>query len=225
MKFFIQDIKNSIDFFLRNTLVFSRKNFSEDSERVKLENEYLGAVFEKYLTKNDKGHNRILDIGSKNWSYVQSEYDYFKSFCKFELNGIELDAHRVCTNLYSRYEIAKFYTKDLEATNYIVGDLLEHEGEYDYIIWVLPFITKIPHVSWGLPLRYFKPYEMLEKAYSLLNENGELLIINQGEGEYEIQKELIRGLGLEAEFYGEIEDTQGVFRHKRYCSKLRKTSK
>ena len=95
---------------------------------------------------------------------------------------------------------------------------MAHNEKYDYIIWILPFITEYPHVKWGLPLKYFRPEEMLSHAYSLLNENGEMLIFNQGENEYNIQKELISKLGLNCKLIGEVENEFNPYRNKRFCS-------
>lgn len=211
------DLSNKYgDLLSQNT---TRRNF--------LLNLYYLKVFDKYLSQKAKENLSVLDIGSKNWEYVKSEHVFFKSFVKdFTLNGIELDAYRMCSNFYNRYEISKFYTKNLTNTNYIPGDFIEHQQKYDCIIWILPFITKYPLIKWGLPLKYFKPQEMLLHAYNLLNPEGELLIINQGEDEYLIQQELAGKTDAEITYLplGEIEDRFGIFRHKRYCSKLIKAN-
>ena len=255
MLYILDNIKNNFDFFLRNLITVSRKNYFEKPQelngifdnkeqkdlyntlkgkygsilsqnttrRIFLLNLYYLNIFDKYLRKKAKNNISILDIGSKNWEYVKSEYVFFKSFVNdFSLNGIELDAYRLCSNFYNRYEIAKFYTKDLENTKYIKGNFLKHQQKYDYIIWILPFVTKHPLVKWGLPLKYFKPSEMLIHAYNLLNPEGELLIINQGKEEYSIQQELINKINNKKEYLplGEIEDIFGIFKNKRYCSKL-----
>ena len=251
MAYFIDNLRNSFDFLLRNPL--SRKNYYEEPEdlsdifengeeenfyntlkekygstlendttqRIFLENIYFLNIFDKYLTKNKKENPSILDIGSKNWSYVKSEYVFFHSFAKdVFLNGIELDAYRLSSNFYTRFEIAKFYTKDLAGTNYIAGDLLKHQGKYDYIIWILPFVTQYPLVKWGLPLKYFKPEQMLKHTYNMLNKNGELLIINQGEEEYKIQQNLYENLDLEPLLFDKAEDIFNLFKNQRFISKV-----
>ena len=257
MLYFLADIRNRFDFFMRKRMNLSRSNYSEKpqnykdalfgAEQIRLyellkqeydtslienstqrnfsENIYFLNVFNKFLSKKSAESISVLDIGSKNWSYVKSEHAFFSSFAKeLHLNGIELDAYRLCTNLYTRYEIAKFYTKGLLSTEYIVGDFMEHNDKYDYIIWILPFIKKYPLIKWGLPLKYFKPKEMLLHAYNCLKDGGELLIINQGEEEYTIQQKLNRELGLDDVLYGEIPDVFNLFLNKRYCLKITKTS-
>jgi len=260
MKYIYTDLKNKFDFFLRNLVTFSRKNYSEkgvnqgvnqeinienifENDKQKnlyyllnekydlkplykynhinfLTNLYYLDIFDKLLSP-DKKNLSVLDIGSKNWNYAGSEYIFFKHFTEdLKLDGIELDAYRVCTNLYSRYEIAKFYTNGLNNANYIAGDFMEHNGQYDYIVWILPFITEYPHIRWGLPLKYFKPEKMLEHAFNLLNNNGKMLIINQGEGEYKIQKELNKKFGLNYDDIGEVSNTFCPFKNKRFCTRI-----
>ena len=251
MAYFFDNLKNNFDFFLRSPLsrknyfektedltdIFETEdeecfynNLKEKygsilenntTQRIFLENIYFLNIFDKYLSKNKKENLSILDIGSKNWSYVRSEHTFFHSFAqKFSLYGIELDAYRLCSNFYTRYEIAKFYKKGLDNTNYVVGDFLNHEKQYDYIIWILPFITQYPLVKWGLPLRYFMPEEMLLHAYNLLTPNGELLIINQGEEEYLIQQNLYKNTHINPILFGEIEDKFNTFKNTRFCSKI-----
>ena len=62
-------------------------------------------------------------------------------------------------------------------------------------------------------------------AYNLLNPNGELLIVNQGEEEYLIQQELVEKMNVKNNYLllGEIADHFSFFKNKRYCSKLIKT--
>lgn len=254
MRYFFENIKNNIDFFLRNKLTFSRKNYYEKNEdkqnifenslqkevfeklnnkynleilndttkRNFLENLYFLNVFDKYFSDEIKHNSSICDIGSKNWYYAKSEYIFFQKYGVKRLDGIELDANRLNLNFYSRKEIAKFHIKDLSNINYLAKNFLLHKEKYDYIIWILPFISEYPHIKWGLPMKYFNPQKMLLHAYKLLNENGEILIINQEKSEYDIQKKLNNELKIKAEYFGEIEDMFNVFSHKRYCLKIKK---
>ena len=252
MGYLFDDLKNRFDFFLRNKITFSRKNYREKAcdinefeltdaqnelydylkkkydlslfnglnSRNFFENLYFLSVFDKCFEQKNKGEISVLDIGSKNWSYVRSEYLFFKTFSEnLDLKGIELDAYRLCSNFFNRYEIAKFYKKDLKNTEYIAGDFLKHSYKYDYIIWILPFITEYPLIKWGLPLEYFKPEEMLLHAYDLLKPDGEILIINQGEKEAEIQMRFFEQTGIPVKFTPEkIDDIFGLFKNDRYCS-------
>jgi len=251
--YFIDDIKNNIDFFLRNKITFSRKNYTEQnenkndifesSEQLKhalylnekyntniitsgtvqnyLENLYCLDVLDKYISISHEDNITVLDIGAKNWNYAKGEYVFFTKNAKnISLNGIELDAFRMSVNLYTRYEIAKYHIKNLQNTKYIVGDFLKHKQKYDYIIWFLPFVTEYPLIRWGLPLKYFKPLLLLEHAYNSLNNGGELLIINQGKKEYNIQQKLNEQLKLNAKYYGKTDDFFEVYTQDKYACKI-----
>ena len=224
MKYLLDNLKNSFDFTIRSKFNFSRKNYYEEPKLVNiLRDIYYFNVLRNCFSDIAAKNLSVLDIGSKNWEYVNSEYSFFASCAdNFTLNGIELDAYRLNSNLYSRYEIAKFYIKNKPSAKYIAGDFMNHNQKYDYIIWILPFITQYPLVKWGLPLKYFKPEKMLLHAYELLKDKGELLIVNQGESEYLIQKQLNQKLGMDARYYGEIEDKFNLFKNKRYCLKIAK---
>lgn len=214
------DLKNSFDFYLRNKIRFSRKNFVEKNkdliERNEAENLYTKAVLEQAFSKQN-GNLKILDIGCKNWFYAKGEYEFFSSFCEdFKLDGVEIDAFRLYSNFYNRYEVAKYYTNGLENTNYTAGNLLDLKDKYDYIIWFLPFVLYEPHKYWGLPKKYFYPEKLLEYAYNLLNPNGEMLIVNQGEKEFEVQKELLNKLNIKYKDLGEIKNDYFEYQNKRY---------
>ena len=216
-----EDLRNTIDFFIRNKTKFSRKNFKETDlkllERNKKENAYTTDVLSKYLNKTQKNKIRALDIGCKNWFYAKGEYEFLKTISDdVVLDGVELDPYRLYSNFYSRYEVAKFYTKDLQGVNYIAGDLLDIEMKYDYIIWFLPFVIIRPLIYWGLPKKYFCPEKLLKHAYSLLNENGEMLIINQGEEEAFAQEKLFDKLGILYEELGEVKSEFFEYKNQRY---------
>lgn len=249
------DIKNKIDFALRNFFKFSRKGFFVPSEsknglfkgdtlkkerifytkydlkyieatatkRNYKENLYTIDLLETYLKPEKKENLKVIDIGSKNWFYATGEYHFFRKYSKkLKLDGIEIDAYRVYSNLYSRYDAAMYYSKHLENTNYIADDFLNHKGKYDYIVWILPFITKTPLEAWGLPNEYFKPEKLLQKAYNDLEENGSMIIVNQGEKEYGVQKELLEKLQIPYEDCGEFKSDFLKYKHKRFVFVIKK---
>lgn len=268
MDYFLQNIKNIVDFFLRQNLTISRKNYfeiNEDKEglfeeytsqkniieREKflhekydlsylknnstrqnyLENLYTIDVLDKYLTLDFQENIRALDIGCKNWCYARGEYAFFKKFCNnLQLDGVEIDPNRLYSNFYSRKEVAKFYIKGLDHVNYIEENFLGVNArvnagvnkKYDYIVWVLPFVVKEPLLKWGLPLKYFQPEKMLEHAYKLLNENGMIFIINQGESEYDIQVELCKKLNITFTPIGKIDSDFWNYEISRYALIIKK---
>lgn len=247
------NLRNSIDFFLRRKIHFSRINYTEKNENkadlgfsdfeVKQENYllnkynfedyknnstvanycqnlYILALLDKYLLVNPTEKISILDIGSKNWYYVRSEYSYFRKYCtELQLDGVEIDAYRLYANFYNRLEVAKFYMKGLSGVNYISDDVRNINNTYDYIIWILPFVLIEPHRYWGLPDKYFNPHNLFKHAHSLLNSKGKMFIINQGEHELEAQKNIIKGLNFETLL---IDNIFYQYKYNRYLSIIEK---
>lgn len=127
---------------------------------------------------------RVLDIGSKSFSYVRALLHYFETVYGQEhaihLDGVEIDAYRILADLHSRYDYAIYYCKDFNNVGYFPYSLLEFENyPYDYITWFLPFVSEKPLLNWGLPPSAFIPETLFKKALSLLSPNGLMLITNQ----------------------------------------------
>ena len=96
------------------------------------------------------------------------------------------------------------------------------EDKYDYIIWFLPFVLVEPHQYWGLPKKYFYPEKLLEHAFNLLSENGQMLIVNQGEDESRTQKEMLAKLGIKYKDLGEVKNEFFEYKHKRFAVLIQK---
>lgn len=209
------DLRNKIDYYLRSITKFSRKNYSEDLELTQAINDYTFDILSQTIKPDQQEFLSVLDIGSKNWEYVKGEYNFFKQFCNnLKLDGVEIDAYRLYSNFYSRYEVAKFYIKDLNGTHYYPDDLLNINTEYDYIIWFLPFVTKYPLRRWGLPERMFMPEKLLAHAYKILKK--EMLIVNQGEEEAQIQQKLLESLNIPYKPLGVLKSDFYEFKNDRY---------
>lgn len=202
--------KYALDFLRVNS---SRANY--------LENLYTLDLLDKYLKIDFQTNLKVLDIGCKNWFYAKGEYFFFKKFSEsLMLKGIELDANRLYTNFYTRKEVAKFHINNLSGAKYIAGDFLMQEEKFDYIVWILPFVTKSPLIKWGLPEKYFQPEKMLNHARQSLNPNGKIFIINQGLEEYEAQKTLCKNLGISYQELGEVSSCFLKYENKRYATLL-----
>ena len=142
------DFKNTFDFYIRSRTKFSRKNYQGKIKTA--ESDYVFDILTKYFKIEFQENTSVLDIGSKNWAYVRGEYNFFNQSCnRLLLDGVEIDAYRLYSNLYSRYEVAKFYIKELAGVNYYPDDLLNIKTKYDYIIWLLPFVSIYPLKKMG----------------------------------------------------------------------------
>lgn len=199
-------IQEKEEYYLKKYNLEKLKNNS--TKLTYLENLSVLELLEENLHENNTDKElKILDIGSKNWSYAFAEYSFFKFLAgqnNISLTGIELDAYKRYMNLHSRYDYAMYHTKNLSNTRYIAEDFLEHTEKYDYIVWFLPFVTRYPLIKWGIPMEYFKPTEMLKHACNLLNPDGKMIITNQNEEEYSIQKRLLTELGISFKEKGEF---------------------
>lgn len=188
-----------------------------------LENLYALDLLDEHLNIEFRNEISILDIGCKNCFYARGLYYFFKKYCnKFSFTGIEIDFNRLYSNLFSRYEVAKFHTKDIINAKLIQDDLLKHNEKYDYITWFLPFVFEYPHLKWGLPLKHFSPEKMLSHAYCLLNEGGVIFVINQGIDEYNRQKQLCELLNIPYVDVGEINSIFIEYDFKYYLTLIKK---
>ena len=243
-----ENLKNNIDYLLREQFHFSRKNYLEINEekdeinplekqlidKYKLsdyrnnstysnyyQNLYLLNLLDKYFEISQSKNVDALDIGSKNWYYAQAMHSYYKKYSTtFTLDGVELDAHRLYSNFYNREEVAKYYIKNLNEVNYIKGNLLNINKSYDYITWILPFVVIQPLRCWGLPDKYFEPEKLFNHAYSLLKENGKMFIINQTEPELKAQLNIIGNMQLRII---ELDNKFYNYKNKRYLTIIEKS--
>jgi len=202
-------------------------NFEYLSDMTQLnykENLYMLDILDKYFNIIHKENIIALDIGCKNWCYVRGQYTFFQKYCKnLELKGIEIDAYRLYMNLFSRYETAKFYKRDLKNTRYIPKDFMKYDEKFDYITWFLPFVREYPHMRWGLPLNLFRPEEMLWHAYFSLKTGGKMFIVNQSEMEYNIQKNLLDHCAIPYKEIGEILSDFLPHKYRRFAIIVSKT--
>ena len=103
-----------------------------------------------------------------------------------------------------------------------MGNLIDIKQKYDYIIWILPFVTPEPHLMWGLPKKYFYPSVLLKHAYDLLFPGGQMIIINQGKSEQDVQKELLDNAGIAYKNLGKIESKFFQYKNERYGFLIKK---
>ena len=236
----MSDLKNIFDYFIREHTGFSRTNYSPKPQDVSdfefnpkydtiilqkditrlncIENLYILDILDKYLKIYPTQESKVLDIGSKNWNYAKAEYIFFNHYCHhLELTGVELDANRLYWNFFSNKEIAKYNIKYLPFANYIGEDFMNISGKFNYITWFLPFVGKYQHTKWGLPMKFFKPTEMLKHAKECLADDGLMFIVNQGENEYWLQKQLCDDLGLAYQEIGLISSKFSPYKLPRYA--------
>lgn len=181
----------------------NRSEYLENLYLLDLLNQHIG-----YVNTDGVG----LDIGCRNFSHLPA----LSAFAPHPWYGVELDAHVRYWGGCTRRAYGEWMAKQREGSCYIARSLLEVEGQYSFISWVLPFVMKTPLQRWGLPTRFFQPKQLLEKACSLLTDDGVMLIVNQGVEEAEAQQRLFSILKIKAEPLGELDSVFSPFRNARY---------
>lgn len=133
-----------------------------------------------------------LDVGAKNWSYVGALAAFLQAngLQHFVLDGVELDPYRRYADLHTRSQYAEAHIRALPQARYHAGDIHDWRQPAHIISNFLPFVFPEPHRAWGLPMQHFQPEAQFRHLLSLLQPDGLLLIVNQGEAEAEAQVEL-----------------------------------
>lgn len=153
---------------------------------------------------------RLLDVGAGNWAYAIALYQFFQyqqstKPRKIYLTGIELDPYRIDADGYSNVDYALSYIDQIAShCRYQIQDVLEyHPPEpYDVILQFLPFVLQAAHLTWGLPLTYFRPLEQLTHLKTLIRPGGVLVVANEVIQEYETQQQLFQQANIQAQLKG-----------------------
>lgn len=129
-----------------------------------------------------------LDVGAKNATHLPGQF----AFRPGPWDLVEVDPHRRYVDLTTRGAHGKAMAGRFRGARYIARDIREVTGRYSLITWFLPFVVESPHHAWGLPQRLFAPSSTLAHVIGLLAEGGALVIVNQGEAEAHVQRQLLR---------------------------------
>ncbi len=148
-----------------------------------------------------------IDVGSQDWHYVFAlerwlRYANAAQGRDVKLKGVEADGYGIYPDFRSRKDYAQAYgaqTGNSDIT-YEVGDFLKTTGNAaDVLTWFYPFVTRHHLLLWGLPLRFYRPEKLLEKAAASLKPGGWMLVYTHTQNEHELFKELgkkARGFAL-----------------------------
>ena len=176
-----------------------------------IENLYLLDLLDQHLdSKILKGSG--LDIGCRSFSHLPA----LSVFARHEWHGVELDAHARYWNGYTRRAYGEWMAQQRCGSHYIADSLLQVQGRFNTISWLLPFVVEAALQRWGLPARYFQPQPLLEKACSLLADDGVMIIINQGEHEADVQQVLFETVLVKVGQLGRVDSVFSPFKQPRY---------
>lgn len=153
-----------------------------------------------------------IDVGAKNGSTLPALW----AAAPRPWDAIELDPHRRYFNLATRRAHGEAMARVFPGCRYLCGSVLDLDGRYALITWILPFLFPEPLKAWGLPRRFFAPEKLLGHVLELLAPRGALLIVNQGEDEAEEQERLLRDLPTSSKPLGSLPADLSPFHRTRF---------
>ena len=168
-------------------------------------------ILDRYVPRAEI-RGRCLDIGARKWGYLPGLCAYTQT----PWDGVELDPHQRYLTLDTRRAHAEYMLRAYPDSRYICGSLLELDGNYPLITWLLPYLSEESFSASDLPERYFQPQQLLQHAMTLLGPKGRMLIINQGENERDLQATMFEKLGIQVKPLGRIESVFSPYRKTRY---------
>ncbi|QQR80390.1 MAG: hypothetical protein IPJ69_13980 [Deltaproteobacteria bacterium] len=130
----------------------------------------------------------VLDVGSKNFYYVDTLHAFFKPK---RLVGLEVDGHTIYHDLHSRKDYASYYLKPYPEACYVIENIFDYTGSFDIITCFYPFVFSETAINWSLPLSFFNPEKFFLKIESLLKNNGLFWMLNHGEEEWEAAQKIL----------------------------------
>ncbi len=155
-----------------------------------------------FTPRSPDGALRVVDVGSKNFNYAFALERFFRRYGTagggVSLLGVEVDGHVVYRDLYARCDYADAYAKQTgnPRVGYRVADFCTtpFEEPSDITTLLFPFVTRQALVRWGLPVRFFEPERLLQRALETTPQ-GHLLVFSQTESERDTLVELLSRLG------------------------------
>lgn len=130
---------------------------------------------------------RALDVGSKNGTYLPG----LVTASPRGWDACELDAHRRYAWGATRRAYGERMASAFPDCSFHARDVRSLEGPWALVTWFLPFVSEAPLDAWGLPRAQFAPDALFEHVVSRLVPGGVLLILNQGEREASLQRQLL----------------------------------
>ncbi|MFM8314414.1 MAG: hypothetical protein ACKOA8_09030 [Deltaproteobacteria bacterium] len=205
MKNGILSLRNSVDFFLRNNIKFSRpvsdaSQIPERDKKIQQEFREFFSLFpwEILLKKLSKTPLTVVDIGARNFVFGPIIDETLRNqHRKAHIHGIELDAHRLLWGFHSRADFGDFYARQMRSGFFHAMDFLTWSQPIDLALLLNPFVSEEPLLSWGLPLSKLKPYQLFEQAKKTLLPNRGILILScPSPEELEIAKDCAQRVGF-----------------------------
>ena len=155
---------------------------------------------------------RGLDVGSKTAAYLTG----LATFAPIGWDCVEVHAHRRYLWGSTRRVYGERMAAAFPGCRYHAADMRTVDGRWELVTWFLPFLTEAPLRAWGLPPSLLAPDALLAHVTARVAPGGTLLVVNQGEGEAELQAQAFARLGLRPDALGRVDAPLSPFRRERY---------
>ena len=139
-----------------------------------------------------------LDVGALNWTYLPA----LAAFQPGPWPGYELDGYQRYVTMDTRAAQGRHMAEQIEGASYQIGSILDVTGQWGLVTWFLPYVTRGPLVSAGLPNRFYDPEAMLRHVWTLVAPGGSLFVMNVDDQEDACQAALFEATGIPAERLG-----------------------
>ncbi|MDZ4676803.1 MAG: hypothetical protein SGI74_04760 [Oligoflexia bacterium] len=204
MKYSILNIKNKIEFFVRNRLSWapsiphSHPIPTSDLALHDEISEFLIAIDLISAVNFNTQSPLVADIGARNFGFAPAYENYFNKYnLDPQLFGIEIDAHRRLQNGRTRAAYGKYFAQRVKNGSYHAMDFLNWKQPLHVAFLLHPFVTVEPLLSWGLPIQHLNPYKIFEHAYQLLkSQKGILILSNPSLEEFNISLAYATDIGF-----------------------------
>lgn len=205
VKELIKNLKNHIDFFMRSQLRWERtipRDRPIPSRELRFQEEireFLDLLsWEAVLQNSRKKEWVVADVGAKNFSLAPLiDTLFLERNCEVEIHGIELDAYRRLSDFYTRADYGRFFAAKARDAHFHTMDFMNFKKPSDILFLLNPFVTAHPLLSWGLPLKHFRPQSIFQHAYELLQlKRGALILSCPSREEFKAASEYALNAGF-----------------------------
>jgi hypothetical protein len=201
------DVRNSVDFFLRNRLRLGREvkaHLAAPETDWKLQEEFR-QFFSRFDWKSllapfaQADPLVVADIGARNFAFGPVIDKVFeKAEVTAEIHGIEIDSFRLLSGFHTRKNFGDYYAAQMRKGYFHPTDFLMWNEPLHLALLLNPFVSEEPTLAWGLPLSTLHPERMFRHTFNCLApQNGLMLLTCPSVEEMEIAKELAKTVGFE----------------------------
>ncbi len=200
-----QNIRNTIDFYLRSQVRWGRnlprgKPIKAIDAQIQREfKEFLNLFnWNLALSQVTLGPLVVADIGARNFALAPVIDQHFRSLgYQTVVHGIEIDAYRRFTDFHTRADYGYDFAKKIEHGYYHPVDFLTWQKPLHLAFLLNPFVSIEALLAWGLPISKLMPKEIFLHAYQLLKPQAGIVVLsNTSEEERTISFDIAKEVGF-----------------------------